>query len=358
MSAPAIGCVLRRISLHIGLPHAGSTSIQTCLKQSRAELREAGVLYPLSLGKRGQGSLVSYALEASSIDSRRRRMGLPDGRAVRAFRRELESAFAAELDASPARHVVLSAEQLSWELRSRREVERLAAFLRRQGTVDRVVIYLRPQQDVWISHHVNGVKRGRGSIALLLGSLTSLRRLDYRRTLDLWSGVFGESTMRVRILDASELLGGDLYDDFAAAMDIPGEALAVRPPPQNEGLGTEAVAFLRRINAERETSGGRMSSSDKAMVKALKRMQAGPKLAAPAWQLGLIARLFTTANREIARRYFSRDGALFRDGGTKDRAFAKPMSDAEAAAFAARLQAAESPAEPVQSDRAGRRDVQ
>lgn len=325
---------MRSISLHIGLPHAGSTSIQACLLQNRDALLHAGVLFPRSLGRRAHGSLVSYALQTGTLDVRRRRMGIGDKAAVRAFRTALEDGLAAEIAAAPdAVRVVLSAEQLSWELRRRSEVERLAALLRRFGTVDRVVMYLRPQADLWISHYANGIKRGRAKAPMLVSLLANLRQLDYRRAVSLWADVFGREALRVRLLDPSASAGGSLLDDFAAAASLPAAALPVRPRTQNGALGAEAIALLQRLNRGRDGVADMMSPQEHARVAAMRDLDGGPKLDVPRPLRALMRMRFDPGNAAIARDFFGRE-RLFEERGASERMPAPAKGNMRPEAFA------------------------
>lgn len=345
---------VRCISLHIGLPHAGSTSIQACLLQNRATLLEAGILFPKSLGKRAHGSLVSYALEAGTLDVRRRRMGIDGRAAVAAFRAELEDDLAAEIAAAPSvTRAVFSAEQLSWELHRRSEVERLAALLRRFGAVDRVVLYLRPQSDLWISHYVNGIKRGRAKAPMLFSMLANLRQLDYRRTVSLWADVFGREALRVRLLDPSAFAGGGLHDDFAAAAALPAAALPVRPRVQNEGLGAEAVALLQRLNRGRGSAADTMSTEDHARVAAMRAVGGGPKLGVPSYLRSLIRVRFERGNAAVAKDFFGRD-RLFEDAAEPARAPLTAIGETRAQSFAQTVMAAR-PKKPGKRKAAARR---
>lgn len=302
------------ISLHIGLPHSGSTTIRHLLGQNRESLRAAGVHVPSSWGRRSHGKLAVYAMNEDRIDERRLRLDIRDAAAVRTFREGFAASVAADFaEASDAQRVVLSAEDLSWDLRDRGEVERLRDLLARHGEVDRVLIYLRPQSELLISRHANAVKRGRTGDVSLLQGFAELRPYDYRKTLALWSEVFGSRAMVVRLLDASHFVGGSLHEDAADALGLPLEALPERPPMGNEGLDVQALAYLKLINKYLPTDEGSMSDAAHTLVDALRAIRQGPKSTAPGWKLQIWRRIFARGNRAVAGEYFGRS-ALFGEG--------------------------------------------
>ncbi len=325
------------ISLHIGLPHSGSTTIRHLLGENRETLREFGVHVPSSFGRRSHGKLAVYAMREDRIDERRLRLDIRDAAGVRAFRETFAAAVAADFAAaSDAKRIVMSAEDLSWDLRDGSEIERLRGLLVRHGEVDRVLIYLRPQSELLVSRHANAVKRGRvGDISLLQG-LAERRPYDYRRTLDLWAQSFGEANMVVRLLDPAQFVGGSLHDDVADALALPPEALPVRPPTGNEGLDVQALAYLRLINKHLPTDERSMSDAAHALIDTLRAIRQGPKSTAPGWKLSIWRRLFARGNRAIAEQLFGRE-SLFRESPSEGRAKLRMLTLDEAMEISAKL---------------------
>lgn len=325
------------ISLHIGLPHSGSTTIRHLLSQNREELRAFGVHVPSSFGRRSHGKLAVYAMNEDRIDERRQRLGLRDAAAVRAFRESFAAAVAADFaEASDAQRIVMSAEDLSWELRATDEVERLRELLARHGDVDRVLIYLRPQSELLVSRHANAVKRGRSGDISLLQGFAELRPYDYRATIARWSEVFGRKAMIVRLLDPSAFVGGSLHDDVADALALPLEALPERPAMGNEGLDVQALAYLRLINKHLPMDEGSMSDAAHALVDTLRRIRGGPKSTAAGWKLAIWRRMFARGNRAVAQDYFGHE-TLFRESQADGRAKLRMLTLDEAMEISAKV---------------------
>jgi hypothetical protein len=325
------------ISLHIGLPHSGSTTIRHLLGQNRQTLRDAGVHVPSSWGRRSHGKLAVFAMREDRIDERRLRLDIRDAAAVRAFRETFAASVAADFaEARDASRVVLSAEDLAWDLHDGSEIERLRGLLARHGEVDRVLIYLRPQSELLISRHANAVKRGRTGDVSLLQAFAELRPYDYRTTLGRWAEVFGRQAMVVRLLEPDRFVGGSLHEDAADALGLPLEALPERPPMGNEGLDVQALAYLRLINKYLPTDEGGMSDAAHALVDTMRAIRTGPKSTAPGWKLSVWRKMFARGNAAVARDYFDRD-VLFGESRSEGRAKLRVLTLDEAMEISARL---------------------
>jgi hypothetical protein len=325
------------ISLHIGLPHAGSTTIQHLLSQNRATLLEHGILYPASLGRHAHRALAAYALNDDQPDRMRERFARGNGGSLHELRQQVEREFRAEVEAAKPARIIISAEQLSWTLMRPQELARLRTLLAQHGEVDRIVIYLRRQSNVLISRYSNALKIG--SLPLWQFPLTpeGLRPYDYARTLRLWSEAFGRRPV-VRILEPARLKNGDLHDDVIAALDVPEAAVPQRPPIENEGLDVHSLAFLQAINEHfANVSAAKKTAARRSLIHALRQINDGPKLGASSWKLRLFGRLFARGNREIARDYFGRDELFAPDETAPRRASMGPLSLDDAMEIMARL---------------------
>jgi hypothetical protein len=305
------------ISLHIGLPHAGSTTIQHLLSQNRATLLQQGILYPASLGRHAHRALAAYALDDDKPDRMRERFARGGG-GLAAFRQKIERDLRDEVEVAKPRRIIISAEQLAWNLTQPPELGRLRTLLAQHGEVDRVVIYLRRQANVLVSRYSNALKIGSLPIWQFPLTPSGLRPYDYARTLRLWSEAFRQRPV-VRVLEPAQLLNGDLHDDVIAALDLPAAAVPERPPIENEGLDVRSLAFLRAINQHFANAGAvKKAAARRSLIHTLRRINDGPKLGASSWKLRLFERIFARGNRQIARDYFGR-AALFAPDETASR---------------------------------------
>ena len=155
--------MFQKCFLHVGNPHAGSTSIQGALFDHAAQLREDGFLYPSS--HRNHGALAAdkapQSRRAQAILTREQRAADPDtglDDICRAFRAEVE----AEMAASDAHTLLLSSEffcTLPME-----ELQALQRYLSRFAEQVVVVCYTRHPYAEYLTRIQHRVKRGRGRI--------------------------------------------------------------------------------------------------------------------------------------------------------------------------------------------------
>lgn len=254
-----------KITLHIGLEKTGTTSIQGFLNQSRAALLSTGVLFPVSPGKSNQ-TLLAAAAMSEDVNVRARaiqRFG-PD------FATQLQHDLRAEIAAAGPSRLLLSNEHCSSRLQTVEEVARLKAFLDEFGEVDRVLVYLRRQDEFLLSTYSTSVKSGDARPFALPSDRKMRARYDYRALLELWAGVFGEAAMRPRRFEPRAWVEGDLLADFCEAADL---KVADRDAPaRNLSLSAEGLEFLRQMN---KASGG---TRDGQVVRAVSAITKGPKL--------------------------------------------------------------------------------
>jgi tetratricopeptide (TPR) repeat protein len=237
----------RRAILQIGTEKTGTTTLQTFLARNRDLLAERGIRYPRFPGDVNQTGLAAYAMDDARDDPLRHPFGLHRPQAVPAFRARFEKRAAAELGQPET--VIFCNEHCHSRLTTRDEVARLRDLLAPHFDRIDVSVYLRRQDQLALSLYSTRLKSG-GTDTDILPRVTAASPLfNYDRALALWEEVFGRDRVRVRLFDRRELKDGDIVADFLAAWDLgrPGEYRRVGK--MNEGIGAEAQAYLRQVNA-------------------------------------------------------------------------------------------------------------
>lgn len=302
---------MRRLILHIGMPKAGSTSIQRFAADNRARLAELGFHYPdLSHNhSRWLAGLVSP--EPVKLDGAvRRRLG--SGAAASGYRRaDLVALVEAALEPGAASTTILSGEALF-----RFEPDgaaALAAFLAPRFDQVRVLCWLREPGGLGTSRAQQNVRAGR----MTLAELTAPRAIragrsrlvaDYRRGLDPWIGLYGREAVDIREFDRRAFAGGDLLSDFRQAAGIPEDpGFVVEDKVWNPSLSTEAVLLLDRLLARG------LPARDFERAARLASALRGARFALPAETLDLVR---TAAQADIdwletttGRRFFAAPAA-------------------------------------------------
>ena len=238
---------MKQLFVHIGMPKAGSTAIQTAFFDGRQNLTRHGVHY-VSL-MQNHSRLFHYVLD-SEKGRMRRGFQLPHIEGlINPSPDELRSAMIAELRDTPSPVCVLSGEGL-FDLRAE-EVEKLAACLR--PTIDqiKIVAYVREPISWATSRAQQNVKKKTITLAdvsdpAAVASYSSI--VPNYRPLEHYVSVFGLQNVLVRALDKSTLLGGDLLRDLCAVIGRPEAADALVSRRSNLALSAEAVLLMDAYN--------------------------------------------------------------------------------------------------------------
>ena len=307
----------RRLVVHIGMPKAGSTSIQRMLTEFAPQLRERGIDVPVNAN--GQ------------VDPLLRRI-LPQQAATRGARHYLARpetwrAVAAQLRRSQAPQFVISEEGLL----SRAPPESAAMVRDLAGACDvgiHVIAYLRPQCQYFEARYAQWVQDGVQSLPFqgFVAASLAVRRierhpwLNYRRVLAPWRAAFGDR-LTVVPLERTRLPHGLLahFLDFLHTGNLDAGGLEFH----NARPGAKAVEAQRRIGAALRMRGRNPG------LKRRKRWREIPKLfrsdtpfaGFSADEAQALMACFEASNTALAREYgIDPDGILFREPVIDDRA--------------------------------------
>lgn len=306
--------------VHIGAEKTGTSSIQHFCATNRAALAGAGVCYPACLGSPNQTHLAAYATDDHKIDEIRRDLGLFAPSDVPPFRRRVREALSREIgEAGRVSCLLFSNEHLQSRLVEESEVVRLRDLLREYTEDIRLVVYLRRQDRVAVSHYSTRLKAGGTGddpIFPLVDDASALPRYyDYDTMLSLYERVFGIETITVRVFESEKITGDRLIADFIDTCDLPQADYVVDPAPRNRSLSQAGLAFFRRLNtAAPRFIEGRPNPRRReiAGIAGKHLVGAGPRAdraAAKAFQAH-----FQAGNRAVSERYFPQSsGPLFDD---------------------------------------------
>jgi len=302
--------------LHIGTEKTGSTALQMVSGKNRDTLMKHGILYPRTAGEINQVKLTLYAAGGPKTLNLRRLAGLVRDDAYKKFKANFAEELRSEVSASKCSRIYLSNEHLSSRLTSAQQVERIAAVVRPLADVVKIVVYLRPQSELYLSSYSTAIKAGR-TTALEPPRYAENPRYNYVNKLALWGDVFGDDNVVVRVYDRATLIGGDLVKDFFSIMAYePGSDINI-PTTVNARLDHAALQFLLEFNKHvpqflKESVNPERGNIIGALAIATKSSDSA--LAVPAAVLHDIAKLYEESNAMIAKRFLGRsDGKLFED---------------------------------------------
>ncbi len=219
-----------RIILHIGAWKTGSSAIQYFLAAATDALRAHGVVMPADAATAsGRGRILK---QLSGTDE--------DAAAV--------IAEIIQLKADGAKLLVLSNEHY-WPL-PERAIQQIGHRLKAISDDVEVLIYIRPQEDMWRSLHSQqakkfAVKTGAAiwGTADYLPPVFAERAVHYHQTLQLYADAFGQRSISVRLYDRARFIGGDVVTDFLSHLGLDWTQFKREDRDINRSVGWKGVAF-------------------------------------------------------------------------------------------------------------------
>jgi hypothetical protein len=268
-----------RLILHIGMPKAGTTSLQRWLASHREAALATGLDYWPIAENHSEAVFMAFA-DPDRIA--RGTMWFQRGAAPENDAESAERAFDAFVDGLDERTGFVSAEVL-WTF-PRRDVDRLAAHLRDRGITPLVLCWVRPPAD-YLTSTVQQRARGTLSIDDLGLDLHGTIHIQYRR-LDAWLENFGREHMAVLPL------GDDIVDQASGllrgmGMEIAPASTARR---QNPAISLLAAKALLALNA-RQGTGRKQSHAARQLRTTLQRIK-GDEFRLPESLIKRSSRLF------------------------------------------------------------------
>jgi hypothetical protein len=300
------------LTLHIGTGKTGTSTVQSFLIQNQPKLAASGLLYPQSIlfpNLLTHLGLVYYALGTNTA--------MKNGRAtftkaeIESYNSVLIEKLRDEIIVSGCPHILMSSEHLSTALRKPKELARLIGGLSQLAHSINVVMYIRPQYELYASQYSTKIK-GRDTGPPKAPDRLRDHVFDYDKKLKLWEAARGISAIKVRLFNRKYFKNGDLIDDFFDAIGVPMPMDTVRPPRElNQRLDAGALEFLRTVN-KLDLDASRPTSQRRTLVRLLGQISQQDSLAMPAAILQQIDSMYRDSNANVAARYFpGRAGPLF-----------------------------------------------
>jgi hypothetical protein len=306
---------MRTAILHIGTEKTGTTTIQDCLNLNRAALAERGWGYPASFGGKGCQHLAMHAMHVGHCEDLHARLGLDSEEKRREFNAEVKVRFLREMAALPQtiHTVILSSEYFHSRLRQEDELRGLRDLL--AGAFDRIriLVYLRRQDQVAVSHYSTGMRAGSTRREVLPEVGESDCYYNYDLLLAKWAAAFPEAEITPRLFRRDEWPGGDLVHDFLDACGIE-DRQGLRPPERrNESISAPAQEFLRQMNLSFPAVDGRADRHRGELVALVASTFAGPGKLPSREAATRFYRVFEPSNERLRRQWLPQRQQLFDD---------------------------------------------
>lgn len=232
--------------IHAGLRKAGSSTIQSFLSDNETALRLHGIDFtpagrPMrdnaENGRRkGHHAIALEILRLKRFDAA---LGSP------------LADLAASRRTNGARVTILSSEM--FEELDATQTARLQQAITADDLEVRVVLYLRNYVELIQSSYTQKIRYGSETYDFdrFYKWRIAHKRADYFSTVENWAQTFGWENVRVRLLEARNLVNEDLIEDFLTAIGVnPDEAWAqslVRPGVINAGSGWRVLEATRAL---------------------------------------------------------------------------------------------------------------
>lgn len=267
---------MRRLTLHIGMPHCGAARIQTVLANNRDALKQAGVLFPDLPGKQNHTRLFMAVTDPDHVDPFRWNRGRAAPDAQQELYNSLRDKLGKEADRTGTQRIILSSWQLA-TLSTQSEIARLHDFASCLADRVDVVLTMDEQARVLVRHYASQVLDGRiesldrelglvkepswFNAALAMGSGSDPARnafreiqsppfwLDYLNVLSLWSEQFGAEHIRVVPFDQKGIFGTDTASFVQDMFELPCQLTGLEPAQDLHMPSAQWLARARAFNA-------------------------------------------------------------------------------------------------------------
>lgn len=301
-----------RVILHIGTEKTGSTSIQNFLYANRTALMNRGVtpacvLDPI-FGRNNFALVLAVREHAGEGLIRFRKYPFEEHRrkVFNAIQRWKRSAKCSEV-------VVFSSEHMSSRLTTTESIEELRALIGSNAKV-RVCCYLRPQDELLLGSHAEGIKAGKTNLQVNdprrrgAEHAYGIGYFDYQLLLRRWENVFGRENLDVVPLYNPVMHGGDVLLDFVqrnfGLESLDGFQTIRRANRRLSGAALFTLASLNSVPSADPTA-------NLSFVQRYDEAQSGGLIAPDS--LKEFFQSFEQSNRAVALRYLGKETLFERE---------------------------------------------
>lgn len=231
------------LKLHIGTCKTGTTSIQNFLLENKEELLKQDILYPNSMKAEKSVYHNFFYLFGCDPDVISNELVWYD-KVDRDNPSELLSIeldkLRRELDNNNSKNCIISNEQLSSNLKSLEQVQKIKSITDNLFDEVEIVVYIRRPIEYYISNV---------STRILGGDINPKEKpLSNKTIIELWSKTYGNERIKVKIFDKNEFFENDFIKDFCLLTNIKLNNNFVYPPVQNDSLNMIQLKYLNFFN--------------------------------------------------------------------------------------------------------------
>ena len=303
-----------KVIIHIGIEKTGTTTIQEFLHLNRDNLAKQGVAYLRSPGIKNNQKLATYCMNNHRIDDQVKSLGIISDTKRKEWKANFKQKFEKEIKNLDKKisSVIISSEQFHSRLATEDEVRNLLTLLNPHFTDITILVYLRRQDRVAVSHYSTKVKGGVAMSNIFPTNFTAQHPYyNYYNLIERWISVFGKENIHIRIFDKNKFVDGNLLQDFICGtkLSIKFDNLII-PEKQNEKLSASVQNAVLLMNPffpryKRGTPIGINLALRKYVINQLQKKHKGKeKLPTRKEALDFYTQ-FADSNQKLANKYLS-----------------------------------------------------
>jgi hypothetical protein len=297
------------ILLHIGTEKTGTTTLQKFLAENRTLLLKQRVLHPLCVAGSLHSKIAVYGDEGAQTTVLATHLHLHSPGEIEVMKKELERDIKEEIEKSNPKKIILSNEHCSSRFLEPKPLSVLKDFLETFSPAVKIVLYLRRQDEYFLSSYATAIKSGKTTELAIPEDMDNVNwvqsRYRYRGLIDRWAAVFGKENIILRVFDRSLLKGGDIITDFLHSTGIQEDSFTI-PPPLNESVGADVLEFIRLLNQHLPAfENGAYNPTRATIVDILESLPITRKRSIE--ELDRFMRYFESENNQIAQEFLGRD---------------------------------------------------
>ncbi|MDJ0662189.1 MAG: hypothetical protein QNJ42_22285 [Crocosphaera sp.] len=308
--------------LHIGTAKTGTTTLQNFLAKNRQNLLSHGYLYPNSPGKTNHLKLPVFASNSTKFLDIHQFLQLDTPEKVNQFKKKFPNKLKQEIISSNCQNVVFSSEHCSSRLIDEQEIEQLKKLLADFFDEIEVIIYLRRQDKFLASSYSTAIRAGNTSPFKIPSTAIIKNRYNYYNILHKFAKVFGNNKITVRIFESSQMVNGDLIQDFMNTIGLETDKSYQFVNNLNASLDIYSLEYVRILNKNLRKI--IKHNPEKHINKIIKRLETYSHQYQNKENLLLSEKMarefmsmFEESNQQVAKIYLDRqDGKLFNQSFT------------------------------------------
>lgn len=300
--------------LHIGTEKTGTTLIQEFLLLNAEKLESRGLGYLKSAGYPDNKWIVVSAYDLQHRDRWTANKKVNTDEEMASLQRSLAAEMQAELNSKEVSALIISSEHIQARLTTYSEVMRLKTILESLGVNSfSVLLYIREPAQAAASLYSTSIKTGSKKDCPHLPQAPNYNRIcNHKATIELFSSVFGEESLKIRLFEPSFLLNRSVLDDFLALLGLANSEDFLQPKNANKGLSKLGLELLRRINERIPNLDERPRLALRRKILAyLDKYFSDEKYRMPTELQQLYEQEFKDSNEWVRQRFFPERPVLF-----------------------------------------------